>query len=60
MKRVERTATVAVPPDALFAYLADLDNLDEWMAGIVRAEVTSGGELGVGSTARVVRALGSQ
>ena len=60
MKRVERTATVAVPPQALFAYLADLDNLDEWMAGIVRAEVTSGGELGVGSTARVVRALGSQ
>ena len=60
MKRVERTATVAAPPADLFAYLAELDNLDEWMAGIVRAEVTSGGELGVGSTARVVRALGSQ
>jgi uncharacterized protein YndB with AHSA1/START domain len=60
MKRVERTATIAVPPDELFAYLADLDKLDEWMAGIVSAEVTSGGDLGVGSTARVVRALGSQ
>ncbi len=60
MKRVERTATVAAPPADLFAYLADLDNLDEWMAGIVKAEVTSGGELGVGTTARVVRALGSQ
>ena len=60
MKRVERTATIAASPADLFAYLADLDNLDEWMAGIVKAEVTSGGELGVGSTARVVRALGGQ
>ena len=60
MKRVERVATIAVPPDELFAYLADLENLDEWMAGIVSAEVTSAGELGAGSTARVVRALGSQ
>ena len=60
MKRVERTATIGVPPDVLFGYLADLDNLDQWMAGIVSAQVTSPGELGVGSTARVVRALGSQ
>ena len=41
MKRVERTATIATPPAELFAYLADLQNLDEWMAGIVSAEVTS-------------------
>jgi uncharacterized protein YndB with AHSA1/START domain len=60
MKRVERTAIIAAPPAVLFAYLADLDNLDEWMAGIVSAEVTSDGELGAGTTARVVRALGSQ
>ena len=60
MKRVEHSARIAAPPDALFAYLADLDNLDEWMAGIVTAEVTSGGELGAGTTARVIRALGSQ
>ena len=60
MKRVERVAAIATPPDELFAYLADLENLDEWMAGIVSAEVTSAGEYGVGTTARVVRALGSQ
>jgi uncharacterized protein YndB with AHSA1/START domain len=60
MQRVERTATIGAPPAELFAYLADLDNLDKWMAGIVSAEVTSPGDLGVGSTARVVRALGSQ
>jgi len=60
MKRVEREERVAAPPDALFAYLADLDNLDEWMAGIVSAEVTSDGALGAATTARIVRALGSQ
>ena len=60
MKRVERTASIATPPPALFDYLADLENLDEWMEGIVSAEVTSPGELGVGSTARVVRAFGGQ
>jgi carbon monoxide dehydrogenase subunit G len=60
MKRVERAATIGAPAAVLFAYLADLDNLNEWMAGIVEAEVTSPGELGAGSTARVVRALGSQ
>ena len=60
MKRVERVATIAAPPDELFAYLADLEHLNEWMAGIVSAEVTSPGEIGAGTTARVVRALGSQ
>ena len=60
MKRVERVATIRMPPEELFAYLANLENLEEWMAGIVSAEVTSAGELGPGSTARVVRALGSQ
>jgi uncharacterized protein YndB with AHSA1/START domain len=60
MKRVEREARIAAPPDALFAYLANLDNLPEWMAGILSAEVTSAGELGAGSTAHVVRALGGQ
>jgi len=60
MKTVERTATISAAPEALFAYLADLDNLDEWMPGILSAEVTSPGEIGVGTTARVVRALGAQ
>jgi carbon monoxide dehydrogenase subunit G len=60
MKRVERTATIGAPPKALFAYLADLGNLGEWMPGIVRAEVTSPGEIRVGTTARVVRSLGGQ
>ena len=60
MKTIERSATISAPPEALFAYLADFDNLDEWMPGILSAQVTSPGEIGVGTTARVVRALGSQ
>jgi carbon monoxide dehydrogenase subunit G len=60
MKRVERTTTVTTPPEALFAYLADLGNLEEWMPGIVSAEVTSPGEIGAGSTARVARSLAGQ
>jgi uncharacterized protein YndB with AHSA1/START domain len=57
MQRVERQARIAAPPERVFAYVADLDNLAEWQAGIVSARRTSDGELGVGATALVVREL---
>ena len=57
MKRVEGGARIEAPPDEVFAYLADLDNLAEWQTGIVTAELTSPGEPAVGTTARVVREL---
>lgn len=61
MKRIERRARVEAPRDELFAYLADLANLPEWQPGIVTAEITSpGAELGVGTTAKVVRDLMGQ
>ncbi len=60
MKRVERSARIGAPPEALFAFLADLDNLAEWQSGVVSAERTSEGELGVGSTAMIVRELMGQ
>ena len=60
MKRIERRARVDAPPEELFAYLSDLANLPEWQPGIVSAEITSGDELGVGTTARVVRDLMGQ
>jgi carbon monoxide dehydrogenase subunit G len=60
MKRIERRARVDAPPEELFAYLSDLANLPEWQSGIVSAEITSGDELGVGTTARVVRDLMGQ
>jgi carbon monoxide dehydrogenase subunit G len=57
VKRVERSARIGAAPEVLFAYLSDLDNLAEWQSGVVSAERTSDGELGVGSTASVVREL---
>jgi carbon monoxide dehydrogenase subunit G len=60
MQRVERTARIGAPPETVFAYLADLANLPEWQAGVTSAEMTSSGEVGVGSTARVVRQLMGQ
>lgn len=57
MQRVERTARIGAPVEAVFAFLSDLDRLPEWQTGIVSAEVTSGGAIGVGSTAHVVRDL---
>lgn len=60
MKRVERRTTVSAPPAEVFAYLADLRNVADWMTGVVSAEQTSDGEMGVGSTALVVRELMGQ
>ena len=57
MRRVERRATIPAPPAAVFAYLADLEHLGEWQTGVVSATRTTEGELGVGSTALVVREL---
>ena len=60
MKRVERRTTISAPPAEVFAYLADLRNVADWMTGVVSAEQTSEGEMGVGSTALVVRELMGQ
>jgi uncharacterized protein YndB with AHSA1/START domain len=60
MQRVERTAVIEAPPAELFAYLADLDRLDEWQAGVVSVRRTSAGPIGVGATAHLVRDLAGQ
>jgi uncharacterized protein YndB with AHSA1/START domain len=60
MRRVEAGITIAAPPEKVFAFVADLANLPRWQTGIVSAERTSPDPVGVGSTARVVRALGGQ
>ena len=60
MKRVERTARINAPPETVFAFLTDLDNLPEWMTGVVSVEMTSDGQVGRGATARVVRELMGQ
>jgi carbon monoxide dehydrogenase subunit G len=60
MQRVERTARLAAAPDAVFAYIADLDNLAEWQAGVMSAHRTSEGEMRVGATAEVTREMMGQ
>ena len=60
MQRVERTVRMPVSPETLFAYLADLGNVAEWQAGVTRAQRTSDGPMGVGSTAIVSRELMGQ
>ena len=60
MQRVERSARIGASREEVFAYLADLENLAEWQTGVVSAERTSEGEMGVGATARVVRQMMGQ
>ena len=60
MQRVERRARIGAPVAEVFAYLSNLETLSEWQSGVVSAEITSGDELGVGSTARVTRELMGQ
>lgn len=61
MRRIEASATIPVPPERLFAFVADPANLPQWQTGIVSAERTTPDPVGVGSEARVVRdVLGRQ
>ena len=60
MKRVEATARIAAPPDQVFGYLADLDNVGDWQGGVTSAQRTSEGPMGRGATAIVTRELMGQ
>jgi uncharacterized protein YndB with AHSA1/START domain len=60
MRRVEAGITIAAPPEAVFAFVADLANLPRWQSGIVSAQRTSPDPIGIGSTARVVRDMAGQ
>ena len=60
MQRVESTARIPAPPEDVFAYLADLDNVAAWQGGVTSARRTSEGPMGIGSTAIVIRELMGQ
>ncbi len=57
MKSAERSAVLDHPAEIVFAFLADIGNLARWQSGVVRAEQTSPGAVGVGTTAVVERRL---
>lgn len=60
MRKVSATAQIPAPPQQVFDYLADPANLPQWQTGIVSADTTTPGPMGVGSTAHVVRELMGQ
>src|SRR5918994_5291764 len=60
MRRVEGTTTIDASPEAVFAFVAELDNLPTWQAGVISATQTSPGPIGIGATARVLRELMGQ
>lgn len=60
MRTVSANAEIPASPQAVFDYLADPVNLPHWQAGIVSAETTTPGPVGVGSVAHVVRELMGQ
>ena len=60
MKRVERQAAIGASPAEVFAYISNLDNLPAWQMGVISAQQTSQGEIGIGATALVARELMGQ
>jgi uncharacterized membrane protein len=60
MRRVQASQAIDASADAVFAFVADLDNLPTWQPGVVSASQTSSGPVGVGATARVLRDLMGQ
>jgi carbon monoxide dehydrogenase subunit G len=55
VKQAERSAEIPLPADEVFAFLSNLENLPRWQSGVLRAELTSPGPIGVGSKAVVER-----
>ena len=60
MQRVEGRTRLAASPDAVFAYVSDLDNLAEWQGGVTAAHRTSDGPMRAGATAEVTRQMMNQ
>ena len=60
MRRVEARTSIDAPAESVFAFVADLDNLTTWQPGVLSAQQTSAGSVGVGTTARVLRELMGQ
>jgi uncharacterized protein YndB with AHSA1/START domain len=60
MRRVETSLAIGAPPEAVSAFVADLDNLPTWQPGVLSATQTTPGPIGVGTTARVLRELMGQ
>lgn len=54
MARVEASVVINRPAEEVSAYLNDIRNAPEWQSGLLEAEQTSEGPVGVGTTFRGV------
>ena len=50
MGRIAREIVIGVPPETVFAFLAQPERLPEWTPGVLSVLLTSPGPVGVGST----------
>ncbi|MGE3268601.1 MAG: SRPBCC family protein [Chloroflexota bacterium] len=50
MGRISRELVIGVPPEALFAFLAQPERLPEWTPGVISVILTSPAPVGLGST----------
>jgi uncharacterized membrane protein len=60
VREAERSAEIPRPAAEVFAFLSDLENLPRWQSGVLRAELTTPGPIGVGSKAVVERRMFGQ
>ena len=60
MRQAERSAEISRPAEEVFAFLSNLENLPRWQSGVLRAELTTPGPIGVGSKAVVERRMFGQ
>jgi carbon monoxide dehydrogenase subunit G len=57
METFQNTVTIRRPPDDVFAFLADFENVPAWNYAIVETRKVSPGPVGVGTTYRQTRSV---
>ncbi len=60
MRTVEQSTEIAAPPQRVFEFVSELDNLPRWQSGILSTEKTTSGPMQPGERAHVVRQLMGQ
>jgi uncharacterized membrane protein len=59
MTRIEESMEIKRPADKVFAYMTDVKTWPRWDSGLLEAEQTSPGQMGIGTTLRGdMRAMG--
>jgi uncharacterized membrane protein len=57
MAKVEVSVVINRPIEEVFAFAANIENNAQWQSGVLEAQVTSEGPIGVGTTYRYVTQL---